>query len=97
MTALNKILLMTSSEHEFERLKSIIYAVASSDCSIDWVSDIVAGKEMISHDNHDLCLVDCEIGVDIALSLVRKAKKQEFMRLSSCCMITMTMRQLLRE
>jgi len=71
----NNFLLMMNSENDFSHFKSMVHAVVSADCSVDWVADHDAGMEIVAKNAHDIWLIDAELGSRVVCDVVREGMK----------------------
>ena len=71
------VLLVDSSEEDFESMRRLVKRIAEPRCKLEWCSSFDRAKELIAQHSHDLYLVDYQLGEHTGFDLLRLAEPEK--------------------
>ena len=75
-----RLLLVEDDEDDYVITRDLLDDIAGGDYRLDWASNLETARDLLSLNEHDLCLMDYELGPVDGVSLLKEAQELGFTR-----------------
>lgn len=75
-----RLLLVEDDEDDYVITRDLLDDIAGGDYRLDWASNLETARDLLSLNEHDLCLMDYELGPLDGVSLLKEAQELGFTR-----------------
>ncbi|MDX1692807.1 MAG: response regulator [Ketobacteraceae bacterium] len=73
-----KLLLIDDDEDDFVITRDLLNEIRTLDFQLDWADNPESGREMLRQNEHDVCLLDHELGIEDGVTLLKQSSALGF-------------------